>query len=525
MGLFIRSKLRGVTAAKMHKQPPPNMRFSDLAGLEEAKQDLQDVIDFFRNPREYTQVRKLRVPRGVLLVGPPGTGKTAIARATAGEARANFYTISGADFAEMFVGVGASRIRSMMEELRKNAPCIIFIDEIDALARKRGGMGNEEREATLNQFLVEMDGFATEDPDRPVVFIAATNQPEVLDPAVTRPGRFDRQVVCDPPDTAARAAQYRMEFAKKLVAPELLALVDHYAAITPGFSGAAIAGSVNEAGWFAARANRLLISPKDMDDGIQKTDMGSANQAAARRLTPEERYRLAGHEWAHNFVAMTLGDKPGRVTILPRGRAGGHFMPYANEAIVHSERVLKNRIAVYMAGLTAEELLFEGEEGLSSGCSNDLHEANRIARAMVGQFGMSPLVGKVSISDEDVQKIVVNNPTSDVALEMKRIVAEGHLRARKIIAGHWTEFLAGSGELRHRETLLGFEAQQVYDDAKKGMIAPREDLDSTPFLPRGCALARSGCKVVPIGRLRRAVDRVASALPQLKLGWLLRKAT
>ena len=220
-------------------------------------------------------------------------------------------------------------------------------------------------------------------------------------------------------------------------------------------------------------------------------------------------------------MALDLGDKPGRVTILPRGRSGGHFMPKTRDAIVHSERVLKNRIAVYMAGLTAEELLFEGEEGLSSGCSNDLQEANRIARANgSGQFGMSPLVGKVSISDEDVQKMVVNNPTSDVALEVKRIVAEGHLCARKIIEGHWTEFLAGAGELRHRETVVGFEAQQVYEDAKEGRLLPRQDLDSMPFLPRGCDLANKrlqGCadRRLPASQL---VARAALALPQLKAG-------
>src|SRR5665213_2612963 len=370
----------GKSRAKLLTETHGKVTFEDVAGVDEAKQDLEEIVEFLRDPGKFQRLGG-RIPRGVLLIGPPGTGKTLIARAVAGEANVPFFTISGSDFVEMFVGVGASRVRDMFEQAKKNAPCIIFIDEIDAVGRHRGaglGGGNDEREQTLNQLLVEMDGFEA---NEGIILVAATNRPDVLDPALLRPGRFDRQVVVPNPDLNGREKILRVHMRNVPLAADVNVKV--IARGTPGFSGADLANLVNEAALMAARKNRRMVTQHDFEEAKDKVMMGAERKSMA--MSDEEKRLTAYHEGGHALVALSVpsADPVHKATIIPRGRALGMVMqlPEADRYSMKFQQMTSN-LAIMMGGRVAEEIIF-GKENVSSGASSDIEQATRLARAMV----------------------------------------------------------------------------------------------------------------------------------------------
>src|SRR5688500_618948 len=370
----------GKSRAKLLTEAHGRVTFEDVAGVDEAKQDLQEIVEFLRDPGKFQRLGG-KIPRGVLLVGPPGTGKTLIARAVAGEANVPFFTISGSDFVEMFVGVGASRVRDMFEQAKKNAPCIIFIDEIDAVGRHRGaglGGGNDEREQTLNQLLVEMDGFEA---NEGVILIAATNRPDVLDPALLRPGRFDRQVVVPNPDINGRERILRVHMKNVPLAADVDVKV--IARGTPGFSGADLSNLVNEAALMAARKNRRMVTMRDFEDAKDKVMMGAERRSMV--MTEDEKKMTAYHEGGHALVALTVPntDPVHKATIIPRGRALGMVMQLPErDKLSMSYEQMTARLAILMAGRVSEEIIF-GKEKVTSGASSDIEQATRLARMMV----------------------------------------------------------------------------------------------------------------------------------------------
>src|SRR5476651_1678531 len=388
----------GKSRAKLLTEAHGRVTFEDVAGVDEAKQDLQEIVEFLRDPGKYQRLGG-RIPRGVLLVGPPGTGKTLIARAVAGEANVPFFTISGSDFVEMFVGVGASRVRDMFEQAKKNAPCIIFIDEIDAVGRHRGaglGGGNDEREQTLNQLLVEMDGFEA---NEGIIIIAATNRPDVLDPALLRPGRFDRQITVDRPDVRGREGILKVH-AKKVplgdnVKPSVIARG------TPGFSGADLADLVNEAALFAARGNKRSVTMEEFERAKDKIMMGAERRSMV--MTEEEKRNTAYHESGHAIVGLSVPehDPVYKVTIIPRGRALGvtMFLP-EEDRYSYTKRRLESQISSLFGGRIAEEIIF-GIDYVTTGASNDIQRATEIARSMVTKWGLSDKVGPLTLGSND----------------------------------------------------------------------------------------------------------------------------
>ncbi len=367
----------GKSRARLHTDSKPKVTFDDVAGVEEAKEELQEIIEFLKFPKKF-QALGAKIPRGVLLVGPPGAGKTLLAKAVAGEAGVPFFSISGSEFVEMFVGVGASRVRDLFDQAKKSAPCLVFIDEIDAVGRQRGaglGGGHDEREQTLNQLLVEMDGF---DPNSGIIVIAATNRPDILDPALLRPGRFDRRVVVDNPDTKGRRA-----------------ILDVLAKRTPGFSGADLANMVNEAALLAARRNKKKITALEMDEAIDRVIAGP--QRRSRILGPKERELTAFHEAGHALLAKVIpgSDPPHKVTILPRGMALGYVMyAPADDKYTYTRQEILARITVGLGGRVAEEIVF-GE--VTTGAQNDFEQSTELARKMVTEFGMSTKLGPLSL--------------------------------------------------------------------------------------------------------------------------------
>src|ERR1700757_4603033 len=386
----------GKSRAKMLTEAHGRVTFEDVAGVDEAKQDLQEIVEFLRDPGKFQRLGG-RIPRGVLLVGPPGTGKTLIARAVAGEANVPFFTISGSDFVEMFVGVGASRVRDMFEQAKKNAPCIIFIDEIDAVGRHRGaglGGGNDEREQTLNQLLVEMDGFEA---NEGIILIAATNRPDVLDPALLRPGRFDRQVVVPTPDLNGREKILRVHMRNVPLAADVN--VKTLARGTPGFSGADLANLVNEAALMAARRNRRMVAMRDFEDAKDKVMMGAERKSLA--MSEEEKRLTAYHEGGHALVALSVpaADPVHKATIIPRGRALGMVMqlPEGDRHSMDYEQ-MTSRLAIMMGGRVAEEIIF-GKHKITSGASSDIQAATSLARNMVTRWGFSDELGTVCYGD------------------------------------------------------------------------------------------------------------------------------
>src|SRR5690554_837908 len=386
----------GKSRAKLLTESSGKVTFEDVAGVDEAKQDLEEIVEFLRDAGKFQRLGG-RIPKGVLMVGSPGTGKTLLAKAIAGEAKVPFFSISGSDFVEMFVGVGAARVRDMFETAKKHAPCIIFIDEIDAVGRQRGaglGGGNDEREQTLNQLLVEMDGFEA---NEGVILIAATNRPDVLDPALLRPGRFDRQVVVPNPDVAGREHILKVHVRNVPLAPNVDLRV--LARGTPGFSGADLANLVNEAALMAARRNKRLVTMQEFEDAKDKVMMGAERRSTA--MTPEEKALTAYHEAGHAVVALNVpaADPVHKATIIPRGRALGMVMQLPEgDRYSMSYKWMVSRLAIMMGGRVAEEMKF-GKENITSGAASDIEQATKLARAMVTRWGFSDKLGQVAYGD------------------------------------------------------------------------------------------------------------------------------
>ena len=473
----------GKSKAKLLTEAHGRVTFADVAGVDEAKQDLEEIVEFLRDPQKFQRLGG-KIPRGVLLVGPPGTGKTLLARSVAGEANVPFFTISGSDFVEMFVGVGASRVRDMFEQAKKNAPCIIFIDEIDAVGRHRGaglGGGNDEREQTLNQLLVEMDGFEA---NEGVILIAATNRPDVLDPALLRPGRFDRQVVVPNPDIIGREKILKVHVRNVPLAPNVDLKV--LARGTPGFSGADLMNLVNEAALMAARRNKRLVTMQEFEDAKDKVMMGAERRSTA--MTQAEKELTAYHESGHAIVALNVpaADPLHKATIIPRGRALGMVMQLPEgDRYSMSYKYMVSRLAIMMGGRVAEEIKF-GKENITSGAASDIDQATKLARAMVTRWGFSDKLGQVAYGDnqEEVflghsvarQQNVSEETARLIDAEVRRLIEEAYVAARQVLTKKKKEWIAIAEGLLEYETLSGDEIRQIMAGEK-----PSRDLgDDTP---------------------------------------------
>ena len=474
----------GKSKAKLLNEKNGRVMFADVAGVEEAKEELEEVVEFLKDPQKFQRLGG-KIPKGVLLVGPPGTGKTLIARAVAGEAGVPFFTISGSDFVEMFVGVGASRVRDMFEQGKKNAPCIIFIDEIDAVGRHRGaghGGGNDEREQTLNQMLVEMDGFEA---NEGVILIAATNRPDVLDPALLRPGRFDRQVVVPNPDVGGREKILKVHMRKVPLGPDVDARI--IARGTPGFSGADLANLVNEAALLAARRSKRVVSMAELEDAKDKVMMGAERRSMA--MSDAEKKLTAYHEAGHAIVAIhePSSDPIHKATIIPRGRALGMVMrlPEGDRLSISKEK-LHADLAVAMGGRIAEELIF-GAEKVTTGASSDIKMATSMARRMVTEWGMSHELGPIHYSNDRDELFLghsVGGPQSisgstaaKVDAEVKRIVEDAYVSAKKTLTDNLHELHALAKALLEYETLNGEEIPKVIKGDPLNRTTPEEEAE------------------------------------------------
>jgi cell division protease FtsH len=458
----------GKSKARLLNERAGRVTFDDVAGIEEAKGELEEIVEFLKDPQKFQRLGG-KIPKGCLLVGPPGTGKTLLARAIAGEANVPFFTISGSDFVEMFVGVGASRVRDMFEQGKKNAPCIIFIDEIDAVGRHRGaglGGGNDEREQTLNQLLVEMDGFEA---NEGVILIAATNRPDVLDPALLRPGRFDRQIVVPNPDISGREQILKVHMRKVPLGPDVDARV--IARGTPGFSGADLANLVNEAALLAARFGKRVVTMSDFEQAKDKVLMGTERRSMV--MTDEEKLATAYHETGHAIVNLELPDCDPlhKVTIIPRGRALGVTMALPEkDRYSYSKAWMESRIAMCFGGRIAEQLIY-GESHLNSGAADDIRQATGMARRMVTEFGMSDVLGPLRYSENEeevflghsvTQRKNVSDETAKlIDQEVRRIVEEGEGKAREILSKNIDGLHIVAKALLEYETLSGDEVQAL----------------------------------------------------------------
>ncbi|EEW54636.1 ATP-dependent zinc metalloprotease FtsH [Limosilactobacillus antri] len=459
----------GKTKAKPADAKKNKVRFSDVAGEEEEKQELVEVVEFLKNPKKFTKLGA-KIPSGVLLEGPPGTGKTLLAKAVAGESGVPFFSISGSDFVEMFVGVGASRVRDLFDQAKKAAPAIIFIDEIDAVGRRRGngmGGGHDEREQTLNQLLVEMDGFQG---DEGVIVMAATNRSDVLDPALLRPGRFDRKILVGRPDVKGREAILRVHAKNKPLSPDVD--LKEIAKQTPGFVGADLANLLNEAALLAARRNKTEIDAADLDEAEDRVIAGPAKHD--RVQSPQERKTVAYHEAGHTIVGLVLNDARvvHKVTIVPRGRAGGYAIMLPREdQMLMSKKNAEEQIAGLMGGRAAEELIFKSQ---SSGASNDFEQATQIARAMVTQYGMSDKIGPVELQSSGQvftgqgydQSPYSEKTAALVDEEVRRILNEGHEQALHILETHREQHKVIAEALLKYETLDEKEILSLYKTGK-----------------------------------------------------------
>ena len=489
----------GKSKAKLLTEAHGRVTFADVAGVDEAKQDLEEIVEFLRDPQKFQRLGG-KIPRGVLLVGPPGTGKTLTARAVAGEANVPFFTISGSDFVEMFVGVGASRVRDMFEQAKKNAPCIIFIDEIDAVGRHRGaglGGGNDEREQTLNQLLVEMDGFEA---NEGIILIAATNRHDVLDPALLRPGRFDRQVVVPNPDVQGREKILKVHVRNVPLAPNVDLKV--LARGTPGFSGADLANLVNEAALMAARRNKRLVTMAEFEDAKDKIMMGAERRSNA--MTQAEKELTAYHEAGHAITALHVpsADPLHKATILPRGRALGMVMQLPEgDRYSMSYKYMVSRLIIMMGGRVAEEIKF-GKENITSGASSDIDQATKLARAMVTRWGFSDKLGQVAYGENQEEVFLghsvarqqnISEETSQIIDgEVRRLIDEAYTEARRILTDHRDEWLAIAEGLLEYETLSGDEIRQLI----KGEKPARDMGDDTPPT-RGSTVPKAGKRPDP----------------------------
>ncbi len=458
----------GKSKAKLLAGDTPKVTFADVAGADEAKQELEEIIDFLKDPQKFQRLGG-RLPKGALLVGPPGTGKTLLAKAVAGEAGRPFFSMSGSDFVEMFVGVGASRVRDLFEQGKAHAPCIIFIDEIDAVGRHRGaglGGGHDEREQTLNQLLVEMDGFESNDG---VILLAATNRPDILDPALLRPGRFDRQIVVDMPDVKGREQILRVHTRKIPLAAGVD--LERIARGTAGLAGAELANIVNEAALLAARRNKAVVDMRDLEDAKDKVMLGLERRS--RVLSDEERRLIAYHEAGHALVSLSVpgSDPLHKVTIIPRGRALGITAYLAEEELhKYTKQSILSRLAMAYGGRVAEELVF-GPEKVTTGAAQDIQHATDVARRMVTQYGMSDTIGPIAIGDREaeiflgrevVQRREISERTAElVDTEVKRILGDAFERAKTVLIDHRDALDRLAAALLERETLDREEVELV----------------------------------------------------------------
>jgi len=458
----------GRSKAKLMSDSKKKVTFPDVAGVEEAKEEVQEVVEFLKDPRKFMRLGG-KIPKGVLLVGPPGTGKTLLAKAIAGEADVPFFTISGSDFVEMFVGVGASRVRDMFEQGKKNAPCIIFVDELDAVGRSRGaglGGGNDEREQTLNQILVEMDGFET---NEGVVIVAATNRPDVLDPALLRPGRFDRQVVVPLPDIIGREQILKIHAKKISLGPDVK--LKTIAKGTPGFSGADLANLANESALLAARKNKRIVTMQDFEDAKDKVMMGAERKSMV--MTEDDKKLTAYHESGHAIVALNeeASDPIHKATIIPRGRALGVVWTLPErDKYSHSREYLEANISKAMGGRIAEELIF-GHKKVTSGAASDIQMATKLAKDMVTRFGMSNELGPLTYGENEDEVFLGRSITRQqhmseetakkVDIEIKKIVDTGYKRAKKILTEKIDDMHKLAKALILYETLTGEEIMDL----------------------------------------------------------------
>ena len=478
----------GKSRAKMLNQDQIKVTFADVAGCDEAKEEVGEIVDFLRDPNKFQNLGG-KIPKGILMVGPPGTGKTLLARAIAGEAKVPFFTISGSDFVEMFVGVGASRVRDMFEQAKKNAPCLIFIDEIDAVGRQRGaglGGGHDEREQTLNQMLVEMDGFSGNDG---VIVIAATNRPDVLDPALTRPGRFDRQVVVGLPDVKGREQILKVHMRKVPVAQDVDAMT--LARGTPGYSGADLANLVNEAALFAARVNKRMVTMLEFEKAKDKINMGPERRTMI--MTDKQKESTAYHEAGHAIVGYLVPehDPVHKVTIIPRGRALGvtFFLPEGDQISI-SQKQLESKLSTLYAGRLAEDLIY-GEENISTGASNDIKVATNIARNMVTQWGFSDKLGPILYTEDEGEvflgrsmakaKHMSDETAHAIDEEVRAIVNRNYARARQILIDNMDILHAMKDALVKYETI---EEEQIKQLMNREPVTPpsgwEDNKDTSP---------------------------------------------
>ena len=478
----------GKSRAKMLTQDQIKVTFADVAGCDEAKEEVAEIVDFLREPKKFQNLGG-KIPKGILMVGPPGTGKTLLAKAIAGEAKVPFFTISGSDFVEMFVGVGASRVRDMFEQAKKNAPCLIFIDEIDAVGRQRGaglGGGHDEREQTLNQMLVEMDGFGG---NEGVIVIAATNRPDVLDPALTRPGRFDRQVVVGLPDVKGREQILKVHMRKVPVADDVDAMT--LARGTPGYSGADLANLVNEAALFAARSNKRTVSMLEFEKAKDKINMGPERRTMI--MTDKQKESTAYHEAGHAIVGYLVPehDPVHKVTIIPRGRALGvtFFLPEGDQISI-SQKQLESKLSTLYAGRLAEDLIY-GEENISTGASNDIKVATNIARNMVTQWGFSDKLGPILYTEDEGEvflgrsmakaKHMSDETAHAIDEEVRAIVNRNYARARQILIDNMDILHAMKDALVKYETI---EEEQIKQLMNREPVTPpsgwEDNKDTSP---------------------------------------------
>src|SRR5690554_2742981 len=492
----------GKSRARLHHEDRPKVTFDHVAGVDEAKQELVEIVEFLKHPKKFTEVGA-KIPKGVLLVGPPGTGKTLLARAVAGEAGVPFFSISGSEFVEMFVGVGAARVRDLFENAKKNAPCLVFIDELDAVGRQRGaglGGGHDEREQTLNQLLVEMDGFET---NEGIIVMAATNRPDVLDPALLRPGRFDRQVVVDKPDVRGREGILKIHLREKPVEENVDTEV--LAKRTPGFTGADMENLANEAAILAVRRKKRNIQMEDFDDAIDRVIAGPAKKS--RVMSERERNLVAYHETGHALVGDLLkyADKTHKISIVPRGRAGGMrwALPEEDKNFM-GKKELFDQIVVLMAGRAAEAIFLED---ISTGAQNDLERATQIVRAMVTEYGMSEKLGPITLGHKHDEQIFLGrdisrqrNYSEEIAAEIDRevssIIEQCYKRAEEILKNNTAKVERIVRALKEKETLDSTQLSKLINGEpleednennkeaetqdEPGMINPGEDKKEKP---------------------------------------------
>jgi cell division protease FtsH len=492
----------GRSKARMLAKERNKTTFKDVAGVEEAIEEVSELVEFLKDPKKFQRLGG-RIPKGVLMVGPPGTGKTLLAKAIAGEADASFFSISGSDFVEMFVGVGASRVRDMFEQARKNVPCLIFIDEIDAVGRSRGhglGGGNDEREQTLNALLVEMDGFDTQEG---IIIIAATNRPDVLDPALLRPGRFDRQIVVSLPDVRGREAILKVHAKNVKLAPE--ADLSIIARGTPGYSGAELANVLNEAALLAARTNKKAIGMEELEEARDKVRWGRERRSLA--MTDEEKKFTAWHEAGHALVSVMLNHTHPlhKVTIIPRGQSLGSTMQLPeNDVWSRRRKEMLDMIAVTMAGRIAEEMV-SGD--ISTGAAMDIQQATNLARAMVCQFGMSDKLGMVQYGSDDEfvflgremqrTKVYSENTAREIDEEIKRFCDEGYNTAREIVFNNREKLELIASSLLEHETLDGSQVEEIVKTGKFTPPPPKPKAEIILSAPAGTPLPETPPKPVP----------------------------